>query len=278
MRDMRIGLEWSAPTGVLEAANRRLAELAPPHPRVAWLHAYWEPGEAWCPVERIVIAEMTPAFDIYGERDLGRLTGYEGFTLAAELDGPNPRTLGHYDQVLGRYVYDGLPPAITQRQWLLWRAHRAFARPIWIVQGTRGGHKRLLTDSERALLRFHGKAGDVPAPGDAPYAVVDHRTIDQLAKADRMRRWFAERGKGWSDRSTRDVWEQRAADELELRTKLVDWLDAQLEDFAGQVARHVDLSALPRASEGFQHALGGAAAHREAMIAETPTNAAYRAA
>ena len=67
--------------------------------------------------------------------------------LDKELAGPNPRNYGRYDAVAGRFVRSR-SFGITMRQWLLYQQTGLYGRPMWVVQGRNGGHKRFWNDVE----------------------------------------------------------------------------------------------------------------------------------
>lgn len=186
---IQLGRTSEAPAGDLERLNRFLAELAPrwiyrhaAATEPAWLLAYFEPGDAWAPVERIVVAEMYPRKNLLAEHRFLRALG-EGSDASkfAELEGPNPRWGGHYEPGVG-FVHATWrpPPTITERQWLLWREHGALAIPTFILQGAAGGHPRHYSPWEReyrrVTLRQHEPGTLVPpVPGDRrqPFVRVD---------------------------------------------------------------------------------------------------------
>jgi hypothetical protein len=230
-----VSIDWDGPAGVAEEANRRLALIAPPSNTINWLYAYWEPGEPWQPVERLIIAEMTPRSILAGEDAFYRLMGEaDPESLFAELEGPNPRWSGHYDKYLGRFVYDGLPPNITQRQWLLWRSHRAYARAFWCVQGPQGGHKINLNEIEKRILKFHGRPTQTPLSGDprVPFARFDDRILDKLQAMDKLQKWMERNAASWKDRTAKDRNFEKIQALEEIDRTILDWLDSQIVDFS----------------------------------------------
>ena len=226
-------IDWEGPVGAADEANRLLAQISPPSEIVHWLHCYWEPGERWQPVERLVIAQMVPRGSLQAQFDFYRMMGDDGGdTLFAELEGPNPRESGHYDRVKGEYLYDGLPPNITQRQWLLWREQRAYALPLWIVQGSYGGHKRTFSPRERKILRMNGKPNIAPAPGQLPFARFDRRILEKLFAMDRLQKWMEVRQSDWTNRTLEEASADRARLEQEAEDAIYGWLDSQIADIA----------------------------------------------
>lgn len=160
-------MAWSGPAGVVERWQPELDRLSPPTAHgPSHLMLDWEPGEAWAPVHRWVIRELTPAyrapFDIY-----------------EQLRGPNPRDFGHYDAVSRRYVHTR-SFLITRRQWEIYRATGFYAPMLWVVQGDRGGHKRFWSEVESNLSLLMGGPERPPLPGALPYAEPDFQTIARL--------------------------------------------------------------------------------------------------
>lgn len=225
------GIDWTGPAGAADEANNLLARIAPKSDTIHWLHCYYEPGERWQPVERLIIAEMIPRGILAGEDAFYRMMGEDSpDSLFAELEGPDPRTQGHYDKVLGRWVYDGLPPNITRRQWQLWRSHKAYGRGFWIVQGKHGGHKRSFSELERKILRFNGRPDQAPWAGQLPFARFDVRILEKLQAMDKLQSWMEINSSDWRNRTTKDVDQAKDAAKQAIEGKILDWLDSQLED------------------------------------------------
>lgn len=237
---VRVGRTCDAPTGVVEDANARLAAIAPRHARLHWLYCYFEPGDWWEPVERLVIAEVVPRLVLAQNR---HAVGVTGESLLDELEGPHPRAHAEYDARLQRLVYrEGvLSPNITARQWQLFREIDGFAMPRWYVQGSRGGHARAFDPHQQRMLMAADLPMDPPSLGDLPWATVDSRTIDQLAQADRFRSF----ARAWATRTTDDVRAARRAAEREYSERMTGWLREQLTDVIAEIPGTIDLSAAP---------------------------------
>lgn len=75
---------------------------------------------------------------------------------------------------------------ITPFQWEMYRAHRVHARPMWIIQGTNGGHLYTFDQATRELAKAAGRPAEPPAPGALPYAPFDQRVVRQLIQHDRL--------------------------------------------------------------------------------------------
>lgn len=225
--------EWAGPAGEVAKLNAMLADLAPPSERDFYLWAYWEPGDEWMPVERIVIAQVTPRKLLVAEDRFYRAMGAgSDASVLAELEGPNPRFGGHYDAQLGQFVHDPNrpPPNITERQWLLYRAEGTpgggLAIPKWIVQGREGGTPRRYSLWEQELARVERRATRPPYPGQLDYAPADDRVREAL-----LRHFAAQ------SRRVREDWfrlddEERTEDERELASRFDTWYSGRNDDRA----------------------------------------------
>lgn len=164
----------SAPHGVIERWQPALDRIAP---RTARGHSHlrlmWEPGEPWEPVERWLIWEVMPV-----DRAM------DGVQM--DLEGPPPRSFGRYDHALGKFKRTR-SSFVSQRQWEFHRETGLYGRPIWVVQGTEGGHKRHWSEFEQNLVMLKTDNPEPmypPAPGDLCYAEPDQRTIAMLHALD----------------------------------------------------------------------------------------------
>lgn len=69
----------------------------------------------------------------------------------------------------------------------MYREHNVWAKDTWIIQGSDGGHPITYNPMEEAILKAYGLPTDPPPLGALPYAPLDRRVFDQLAKRDRRR-------------------------------------------------------------------------------------------
>jgi hypothetical protein len=230
-------MDWPGPSGIAEYANERLALISPRSPRQRWLHAYWEPGEDWMPIHRLVVAQMTPRAVMAKEYEFYKMLGESGdASKFFELEGPNPRESGYYDNIKEEFVYraEMLPPNITQRQWLLWRSEQAYAEPIWIVQGSHGGHKRRFSNLEGVILRKYGRPREAPLPGTLPFAQFDDRILDALRRMSDLQAHFDALMK-WAELrpdEERAEYKKSLTEEARIEEEILAWLDPQIEDVA----------------------------------------------
>ncbi len=176
-------IQREPPAGVVERWQPELDRIAQPTERGhSHLMLLWEPGENWAPVERWVIWEMI-------RPQLAPLNGSIWF----DLMGPPPRSFGRWDNVLERFKRTRTS-LVNQRQWEVYQETGLYGRPVWIVQGEKGGHKRQWNSVEQnvAILAYNLPADSEvhPAvPGELCYAEPDERTVRLLAGLDMVRRY-----------------------------------------------------------------------------------------
>lgn len=183
----------------------------------------WEPGDPWEPVQRYCIWHVLPLKLIANRRE-----------LAKELQGPHPRSTGHYcasgwcpcPVKANRYI-GGACGIIDRATWELFHETGLYGRRYWMIQGTTGGHRHRLDTIERKIARIKTGHADTPAPGDLPYADFDGRVLAKLIEADKLRIWkhyldFTRRNHAQMDA------EQRAL-EIEGNRLIWNWLDGQVD-------------------------------------------------
>ena len=209
----------------------------------------WEPGDPWQPVQRWMIYEVFPKVAIPPD-------------VLAQLDGPHPRSTGH--PCFGTNEYgtwcqcpnpaqrwvDGPAGAITKTSWLLYHRYGGWARPLWVVQGTKGGHKYRFTQWESRLSKAAGGPMQPKPPGDLIYAEPDDRTWEHIrfyADPDLLKSYRGLVSYGMRRPGDLDINDQRAC---EFAAKEL------LKSFGLSVAEHADELewALKRANFNTEHA------------------------
>lgn len=155
---------WAAE---LAAIAPRLSE------RLSWLKMVWVAGDPWAPVQRWVIYDMEP-----------RGINPDGWYWE-ELAGPDPRTRGYFDVVLGRFVASE-EQAIDHLTWRLYRETGCYARPFWVCQGTTGGHRWDYNALEERMAQQAELPTTPPRLGSLAYAEPDQRTWNSLRFYDRL--------------------------------------------------------------------------------------------
>jgi len=197
-----------------------LARIAPRSERFSWLLLYWWAGEPWQEVQRWSVWEMLPP------AWLCRTPRYaQQFAPVREaLEGPPPRSFRRFGPT-GQFLYS--EAEVTQEQWDLWRVWGCLARPFWIIQGDRGGHKWTFSPPEQMLLKLHGLPAEPPRPGDLPYA----EWSDATAWALRVQRELHDQSltivsPGADADAAHRV--ARVRSEQDFRRALLDWLKPQV--------------------------------------------------
>ena len=110
--------------------------------------------------------------------------------ILRELEGPHPRSTGHgcfgtneygtfcaCESPKMRWV-DGPSRLISRQSWELYRTHGAYARRLWVIQGSNGGHKYRFANWESRLSKMAGGPMNPPRAGELPYAEPDNRTFE----------------------------------------------------------------------------------------------------
>jgi hypothetical protein len=230
---MRAVVTWQkeAPAGEVERLNALLAGLTPPSEHDPYLHAYWEPGDAWHPIERIVIGHVLPRKHLVAQDRFFRSMGYgSDASLFSELEGRNPRDGAHFDRARNLMIYPTWreQPNITQRQWLLWREIGGFVQPRWYVQGPNGGTPRKYTRYEQELRRITQQPKHPPFLGELPYAPADYRVIEALVAHERAQLLSEQVDEEWMGKEEKDM----TAAERMLSAALGEWFSTQNEQRA----------------------------------------------
>jgi len=154
-------------TGLKQAPTewvRRLREIDPIRDQLSYLEFVWyAPAERWC------LYEMVPAY----ESEFGPTVP---LPILDELKGPDPDLIPE------------TAPLITHRQWLLYQNTGRWARPSWVLQGTKGGHQIAFDHADKELLQRTGRKSEPPAVGELPYAPFDERAVQAILRMNKMHR------------------------------------------------------------------------------------------
>lgn len=221
---------------------RQLAAFTPPNAVVPYLVLHWKAGSREQPCQRWVIYEMVPL----------RLVDP---VLVDELEGPDPSTVGQWSQHGPRRWMSS--SMVSHDQWVLYRKYsefKAYPLLLWVIQGTEGGHRWMLSPQESKILRMRHLPDDVPAPGDLPYADFDRRVIDMLAVRDRLKKVDIEKRTATRSRALVSAGEDRLIREIEGRAELLKWLERQVrqsvDSLSDQNLRSI-VADLPRGNERY---------------------------
>lgn len=136
------------------------------------------------------------------------------------LSGPKPSTMSARDRLV-------VSQLVNDYQWEMYKAHKVWARELWVVQGDNGGHPTQYAQEERDILRAKGLPSDPPAVGDLCYAPVDNRVLHAMQRRNRLiafgNNLDALRRSGTADATNAD-W---ALGQKEFRRQYVQFLEEQ---------------------------------------------------
>jgi hypothetical protein len=195
--------ERDVPAGWQDELDRAF----PRHEHVSWLKLVWIPGTPDAPVQRWGIYQMVP---------LAKTTPYV-------LEEPPVWRPNGFTHDRPAFYYPGMVPW----QQKLVRETGQFGMLYWIIQGTKGGHRWMLNETEIGISQAQGRGGDTPRPGKLPYAEFDRRVLAKVALMDRMAQYtgivaFYDRNPSQLDAEDRES-------VREMREAMWQWLDSQVE-------------------------------------------------
>lgn len=183
---------------------RLLREVSPISDSTSWLLPYWyRAGGRW------VLYDALPArFIPNDDTPLGSLmTGADFYLL---MNGPRPS-----ENPLLRDI--AISP-LSDVQHEMYRLHRVYARPFWVLQGEKGGHQVAFTPQQAAHLVQMGLPDKPPAIGSLPACPFDNRAADQLRRLNRLHQMenSMDRLRQSGSREWADAEEARLATEVRL--------------------------------------------------------------
>lgn len=199
-----------------------LDTIAPPGGRLSSFRIVWESGDVWDKVGRWMVMQMIPP---------ERIPDF----IRDWLEGPNPRSMGRFDRVRGEFI--SRAPPISRRQWVLFRETGCYARPYWVVQGTKGGHKYLYDKIESRLSFLEGGPRQPPRPGELAYAEPDRRTFERIAETDLLRKF--KKMIDFLEHSEERISERERNALQDMKQKVWDWLGGQIEEPGDRMASHL---------------------------------------
>lgn len=252
--------------------------IVPRTDRTSWLKIAWMAGKDYEPVQRWVIYEMR------AESGLSEVERDGSMLVLDGLKGPRPDTHGHWipANVPGnrRWVSHS---TVSQLQWDLYRETKCIPRLFWIIQGSSGGHRWVLSEIEQRFIRaMRGDQDDtriqMPAPGDLPYAPYDRRVEAHILRYDRLRNWEQTMSTPWESRTMSRTAaglyvsrEDAAVEEnyaREMQAFLAEQIDGAISDLTRTEASRLVAQAIP-ASDDF---MANADDISEAMITDAITS------
>lgn len=146
-----------------------LRRVSPITDRFSFLIPYW-----YRVAGRWVLYDAVPRCLIHDDENQGApITGKE---LIGYLEGPAPRDLHEDDR----------SPYVSDVQHELYRLHRAYARPFWVLQGDGGGHQVNFSPWQQNVLIAKGLPPEPPKVGSLPACPFDMRTSAQLNHLNRL--------------------------------------------------------------------------------------------
>jgi hypothetical protein len=146
-----------------------LRHVSPVTDQHSYLIPYWyRAGPRW------VLYDAKPRALIQDDELQGGMI--EGWALIEALEGPPPRELSEWK----------VCPFVSDVQHELYRLHRAYARPFWVLQGDAGGHQCSYEPWQVNVLQSKGLPDTPPAIGALPPCPFDGRVTAQLHRLNRL--------------------------------------------------------------------------------------------
>jgi hypothetical protein len=162
----------------------QLDKLSPPETRanLSWYKLVWESGEIWSPIQRWVIWQMHP------KGFLPKWIHPDAFKIHPRSTG-HPCFEGHCHCKEKAGCWVGGPKSafgIDRVTYELYHETGCYGQRYWVVQGSKGGHRRRYDEIETAVALAMGRPGEPPVMGDLPYANPDERTFRAIRNSDRL--------------------------------------------------------------------------------------------
>lgn len=203
----------------------RLREVSPISEEHSWLAIRW-----YAEAERWVLYECVP-------------NQFINQGIRAELEGAHPDTLEQWARIVSPY------------QWEMYRKHRVHARPCWVIQGSKGGHKVEFDPADQELCRAVGLPTEPAAPGALPYAPFDERVVQQIVNMSKLVRAKNDLAEFKRRHGTADAHRRTFNNALrDAREKYVHYINAQFEepgeDFVAAL-RTGELEDVPKTDKDF---------------------------
>lgn len=198
--------------------ERALREQNPKTEQHSWLLAYWYRAK-----ERWVLYDCVPEALI--NPDQLQAPGMTGRELLRALRGAPPRDLPKA----------AINPFVSDAQHEMFRVHRVYARPFWVLQGDRGGHQVAYSPDQREFLTQCGRPDKPPAIGSLPACPLDGRVLAQLQRLNRLYVLNNDLSKLRASGSGDAAEVQRAMQDREVRDVSLKMLEQQLGEVVEMV-------------------------------------------
>jgi len=173
---LTVGRVWTRE--VPEEWETALRRFSPIRTDTPWLAIRWFPmrrrdrAGTWQDTGRWVLYECLPEAlvrETDPENDIWRL-----------LSGPQPSRIRDEFRAKAKAMY------ASDYQCAMYRTHKVWARNLWVLQGSEGGHPVEYNVMEQAILKAHSVPTDPPPLGGLAYAPLDQRVFNQLSKRNRL--------------------------------------------------------------------------------------------
>ncbi len=174
-----------------------------PNPNIPWLWLDWVNDEG---INRLVLYQMVPA------SKMGSLA-WDTISMG------KPERDQH-----GKHVKGAL---MTDQQWRLWERFQCWPSLYWIIQGSKGGHRRRYSPTESNLLKTRKAPTQPPTPGALPYAPFDTRVIDAVQANNLERLWKL--GKSFAARKPEDLENEEVQALEDIESRHIDYLVEQVQ-------------------------------------------------
>jgi hypothetical protein len=146
-----------------------LREMSPVTDLHSYLLPYW-----YRAAERWVLYDALPHTLIDPDDLLG--PGFSGEDFFTAVNGPAPRDCEPWQRT----------PFLSDVQHEMYRVHQVYARPLWVLQGDKGGHFVGFDPWQKNLLAAQRKPTEPPAIKSLPACPFDNRAVQQLRRHNRL--------------------------------------------------------------------------------------------
>lgn len=221
-----------------------LEERIPRTKHLSWLYLRWEAGDEWQPIQRYVLWEMIPNET---ESKPGTWIPCVPDGVRADLEGPSPRTTGHYDPKQRRWVGGASKTGhVDLSTWEVFHetgrlfGEKQWGMRYWVIQGAHGGHplhEPHAVNVVRRLLNPDAPETVLPPLGDLPYAPPDNRVFDKLVGYDKYRQWRYNVDYAFRNQAHIDAEERANAEKAAVN--MMAWFDASVGEVLQEYSRHL---------------------------------------
>lgn len=119
---------------------------------------------------------------------------------------------------------------VSAYQWIMYREYRVYAQPFWVIQGEHGGTPVEYSAFEKKLLALKGLPTEPPPRGALPYAPWDRRAESAVMARNELARYQGSVARLKQSMTMEGAAAITAAEEREVRKRLVEYWNAQLDD------------------------------------------------